>query len=267
MALSAITLTPAPRITQWPLPLTCAQWVEGWPGQSHRSFCLERGYPPCQGPLPHALCPLHSLRMTFVAELLWRPGPTNRWARQDLEYCYPQGQAGRAGSLRIGLLFQPCCTGPDFPSLALCAHSLQGHLSLPSSLPEAAWPAHCNADPCRPAEALPGLGPGSKGHREARPGQLRDEHRMMVEGRERAACLGEGTERGQRGGCRHGWGRVDRVWSRSPWDVWEGGWSSFFTGLWLFPTVPCFCRDRSQKCLGPWAQVGRELPERVSVAG
>lgn len=68
MALTAYPY-PAPHIAQQPLPLTCGQWVKGWPAQS-RSFCLERGDPPRQGPLSHAVCPPHALRTTCSVEWL-----------------------------------------------------------------------------------------------------------------------------------------------------------------------------------------------------
>lgn len=43
------------------------------------------------------------------------------------------------------------------------ASTLTARSPLPPSLPDAILPAHCNADPCRPAEALPGLGTGGPG--------------------------------------------------------------------------------------------------------
>lgn len=134
----------------------------------------------------------------------------------------PQGQAHRglgAGRQPQDLTSLPgLLRWPRLSLSGLLAHSLQGHLSLPPSLPEAVLPTATltPAGLLRPCLA-PGLGPRDTG----RPGQASS--RMSIGGGLRTERGPPASGRGQRGSCRHLLGRLDRVWSRSQWGCVGGG--------------------------------------------
>lgn len=59
---------------------------------------------------------------------------------------------------------------------------------------------------------------------------------MKADGRERALCLREGTVRKLQ--AQAGLGESGQSLEQSQWVWGRGGWSLFFTGLWLFSYSP-----------------------------